>query len=296
MSWLIALIITKWLFYLGVAALIGGSAMGYFFQQKQLTSSAITNSSIANIFRWQTRLFLAALLCVMAVVPLNAAMLAENGLQGLWDPLMLSIVWDSNIGSQSLLRMLAMASALVAQILLIKQHVQVAKFMYGLSIVVIAVSFTLSGHPAEVGLLAQGLIALHIVMACWWVGSLGPLITACTRYNTSNLQQLLHLYGQQAMLWVGLLIISGGVLFVYLISATEGPISRQYLVVMGLKLSLVVAMLGFAAHHKWQLVKRIEQPGHATAIKRSIIQEGLIGLSILILTALLTTAVGIAGD
>lgn len=295
MSWLILLSLAKFCFYTGVLSFIGIAAMVRLISDSYYSQSE--NPLPGRYFRWLVVSLILSVFGAVANVPLNAGMLMDNGVAGMTDPLILQIVWESSIGQQALAR----CAALLVMIFctawaVVRGSLIGSKALSGITIVSIGVagwSFTQSGHTAAAGGLEQILVALHVVVAGWWLGSFYPLMTLCDLKEPAALKLTLHQYGKQAALLVSVLLLSGTALLLMLINVAS-EVNTNYLWVMGGKLLLVTTMLCFAAYHKWVLVRELTTPADCLNVKRSITREAVVGVGVLAVTATLTTNFAIA--
>ena len=297
MGWLSLLSLAKFGFYLGVMGCIGITTMpGFFHRQYQ---SRIPETFLPSQLRILWATLLVSALGALAVVPLNAGMLLDDGFAGMTDRFMLQMTWESSIGEQARARFIALVMMVAcAGWLTVKRSRAVCSWPFiaalGLTAGAIGWSFTQSGHTAAAAWPAQCLIALHVLLAGWWLGSFYPLIRLCQLNEPAPLRYTLHQYGKQAMLWVAGLLLSGGALLLMLILNVNGELNTTYLAVMGIKLVLVGVMLGFAAYHKFRLVAQLKAVSDCVRVKKSIISEALVGLFVLVVTATLTSSFGIA--
>ena len=299
MGWLSLLSIAKVAYYLGVVSFIGMNAMRLFLRYGRSNDLTVHTDWHKPVLRAQWVSLFISLLGASAVVPLSAGMLLDDGFSGMTDSLMLQISWQSSIGIQTQFRLLALLMAMLCTVWGSKIYTGTNTSLawvcsWLLTCALFAASFTFSGHTAEANWPAKLLVALHVLMAAWWLGSLYPLIRLCRLEDVELLRRQLHAYGNQAALWVGLLLVSGAALFALLLLNVRGEVNTDYLLVMGCKLVLVAVMLGFAAYHKWYLVANLSSTGDCQKVKTSIIAETLVGLLILGVTATLTSSFGIA--
>ncbi len=300
MGWLALLSLARLCFYLGIFGFIGLAAMrGLFSSHFSVTHPGISDR---RLFRCQWYLLGLSVVGVAAIVPLNAGMMLDEGLTGLTDPLMLQIAWQSTIGEQTFARAVALVLVFVFTVWMSRSKAGAWSLLLKTGLVITAMvigwSFTRSGHSAATSVVAQLCVAVHVVMAGWWVGSFYPLIRLCRLATETSqyeaLRNTLHAYGNQAALWVGLLLFSGGVLLTLLILNVSGEVNTIYLWVMGVKLLLVCVMLSFAAHHKWKLVGSIASMQDCDKVRKSISTEAVVGVLVLAVTATLTNSIGIA--
>ena len=177
MAWLSLLSIAKVAYYLGVVSFIGMNAMRLFLRHGRSNDLTVHTDWHKPVLRAQWVSLFISLLGASAVVPLSAGMLLDDGFSGMTDSLMLQISWQSSIGTQTQFRLLAILMAMLCT-------AWGNKFYTGsntslawvcswlLTSALFAASFTFSGHTAEASWLAKLLVALHVLMAAWWLGSL----------------------------------------------------------------------------------------------------------------------------
>ena len=119
--------------------------------------------------------------------------------------------------------------------------------------------------------------------------------------------KLLQRYGQFAVPVLGVMLVSGGYLYLQLLGWTLLP-THPYQWLMLSKLILVAVMLGVAARHKWVLVPALEaafenqrhtvsggeQPSQTELhhMRKSLQAEALIAVCIFAVVAVMTTWVG----
>jgi len=299
MAWLSLLSLAKVAYYLGVVSFIGMNAMRLFLHHGRSNDLTVHTDWHKPVLRAQWVSLFISLVGAAAVVPLSAGMLLDDGLSGVTDSLMLQISWQSSIGTQTQFRLLAIFMAMSctawgSQIYSASGTSLAWVGCWLLASALFAASFTFSGHTAQANWLAKLLVALHVLMAAWWLGSLYPLIRLCRLEDVELLRTQLHAYGNQAAVWVGLLLISGAALFALLLLNVRTEVNTDYLLVMGCKLVLVTVMLGFAAYHKWYLVANLTVSEDRYKVKKSIVSEAFIGTLVITLTATLTSSFGIA--
>nr|WP_255775280.1 CopD family protein [Microbulbifer sediminum] len=97
-------------------------------------------------------------------------------------------------------------------------------------------------------------------------------------------------FGQLAS-WLVALLAACGTWVLYSLIGGFGPLVQSgYGLSMLLKLALVATVLLLAAQNKWRLVPRL--PATAAGLSGSIRAEMLVGVAILLVTALLSTLTG----
>lgn len=288
--------LSKLLVYLGGAAVIGG----FFCLLLSRTQPQLT----LFIRRYISSGVLLALLAVAVNFFAQVGSFAEAGWAGLVDSVYVELLWDSPIGVSLLLRVAALGGVCCLLLLALLRARGRLSFisnshqnalvilLLGLSGVLWAISFNLTGHTTELNHISRFLLSLHGFIALLWIGSLLPLWQACRCVAVKPLQQLMRRFGELVMGLVILLLICGGILVYQLLGSFGALIGTSYGQMMLLKVLLVGLLLGFAAWHKWQRVPQLIQPLGIERLRRSILLEGLVGLGVLVMTVLLTTAVG----
>lgn len=224
---------------------------------------------------------------------------AESGLSGMLDPVFGQILWDSPVGRALQVRLAAFSLlpiGLVALSMLVPRRHPLLwsiALLLGLSgSVIAAASFSLTGHSANHGLLANVAITLHALTALAWAGSLYPLMCATGRLTPPVLQRVLRRYSMLAGWFVALLFTAGIGLLVMFYQSSAGEVSCAYIGVLAVKLLLVAGLLLVAAHHKWRAVHRITHPDGIVSFRRSLGLEIVLASLILCVTAVLSTLLG----
>ena len=241
--------------------------------------------SIPRFVRRVTALCALALLAVLlARFGIRAARISGMGAQGMLDPLMLGIVWDSPLGSAALWRTVGAALALAV---LARGRLALAAATVGA--VMIAISYAQVGHSlGEPRWWLGTLLAAHLLGVAFWIGALPPLYLAARGPAGAV---LLHRFGRIAVGVVGLLVVAG-TLFAWQMSGSPAALlGTAYGWVLLLKIGAVAALLSFAALNKLRLVPALAggDAAAAVALRRSIAWEGAIVGLVLLATATLTS-------
>jgi len=286
-TWIIAILLSKLLLYIALAMTVGGLAAlftlsGYKALQNFLPIRYLLPGCILGIISASIGFFL------------QVGSFAEMGIAGMWSHDYLPILWDSGAGQSYRLQLLGWLLVVVtAALIWAKPHVNpIFSALAFIGVLIIAVSFTLTGHTAEAPLWVRIALILHVVTAMWWIGSLYPLRRACSVLPTTNLQSLMREFGQQAMVLVGLLVIVGVGVAYYLEGNFSNLLTTTHGNILLLKLASVAAILFIAAKHKWRLVPELTNDQAVKALKRSITIEMIIGFIILLITAALSSLTG----
>ncbi len=284
-------IVSKLLIYIGVCAAIGGpfiAALITPFANKKSIFNYIAISSVVGFSAVIVNFFI------------RVGAFSETGLSGMFDTDMLTFLWQSALGDSVLWRLLAF-TALGLAFIFGNPHARYESFslkhaififLYVAATFSFAYSFTFVGHAADIGGLAKWLIAVHVVTMAWWIGALYPLWVSCQLLQPSALYKLMSLFGQVAMLMVGLLIVCGISLLSFLLANPLELLTTQYGQAILLKLIFVVSILLLAAYHKFHLVEEVQKEASCHKLQKSIRNEMLIAALILAITAVLSYAFG----
>ncbi len=284
---------TRWLLYIGAAAAIGGASSLWLMQHHV----ALKRTLMRYILSATLVAFGAAIMHFLVRV----GEAYDEGLKGMFDPEMISFLWESPLGQALSLRSTGLLVLLVGLLflLLVKSSNRTEKIELGvlegflalLGTGLIALSFSEAGHAVEQPLLFQLTLAVHVIFTAWWMGSLYPLWLACHRLSFTDAHALLDRFGQLA---VGalILLLAGGVYMSYQLTGWTNLFSSDYGILLIVKVCLVGVILLLAAFHKIILVPRLQHAPNATVLKRSIFLEKVIGASIFAITTVLTTLVG----
>ncbi|GLX83065.1 MAG: copper resistance D family protein [Aestuariibacter sp.] len=290
--WNTVIVLSKIVFYVGFACIAGYT----FFKQVFEQSESHNNLAIANL-KWIRGSIVIALLANGLWFFASTGAMAEEGIQGAFDPDILDIMWDSPIGDGTLLRGLGLVLAIFAITSHIKfKSVVLSNYLkQGIlvsSLFLLAYTFTLIGHVSELGVFGKVLLMLHVLVMAWWFGALFPLRQACNERNYEQLYSLMDTFGKQASIAVSLLLVAGLWLAFQLVGNVEELFSSSYGQTLLLKLALVTSILGIAAKHKLKLVPQLKNNDGREALSKSISIEMVVAFAILSVTAGLTSVVG----
>ncbi|WP_371194574.1 copper resistance D family protein [Glaciecola sp. SC05] len=301
--WTALLILNKFLVYLGISAAIGISVTMLIFTHRD-----VLNNRHFIVSQWQTSISKYGVLFISVAFIANlfdflvqVGNMSETGLKGMFEPIMLNMLWVSSVGTLTVVRAIAFALAAAMMIYALRLHNPLnsaAKLLvFGLFTLIVifllSVSFTLSGHTNTLEFGSVTLITLHVAIAFAWLGSLVPLLYASYCFNDNELYLLMHRFGRYASWVVAVMLIAGTVMLVQLVPNIEDLFSSAYGQLFILKIVGVLLLLAFAIAHKFFLVPHILQKDKgAIKLRHSIIAEAVIGLLVLFTTSIVTTAVG----
>ena len=286
----ISVLISKWVIYLSVAAVIGGTLMQYLIKgQPNLGISVAKYIGLGAVL---------GLIAVSINYFAQVGAFAENGLMGIFDAQMHAFLWPTQVGQTVLWRLIGFGLMLVASGLLLHKNRYIKKFSAVLAIIsclLIAVTFTFIGHSTELGLLAQGLILIHVLIIGSWIGAFYPLWKLCSTDDNIVIKNVMDTFGRLGIVIVILVLLSGmGMVWMLFDSPTE-LFSSDYGIAVTIKLCLVAIILLIAAWHKLVLVPKLTIANPSLAkqkLQKSIGLEALIAVLILATTAVLSSVLG----
>lgn len=274
-GWAAAIVLAKLALYAGAALAAGGML-------HRLTLGPGPGASARTVVAG------ALLVCVasLGLVALQAGLLAGRGLCGMADPAMLGFVIESRWGESTALRAAGAA-------LLVTALVGAAAWRLGAGIAGAAAvvwSFSLVGHTSDSALL-QAALGVHLLAVLFWAGSLWPLGVAARRLPAAEAAALAERFGRIAMAAVGVLVLAGVVVAAFLVGSPGALVGTAYGVTLGVKMLLVLGVLGLAARHRTALVPSLAAgaPDAGPRLARSIRLEAALMLGVFLATAVLTT-------
>lgn len=290
--WQLAGSVSKLLSLLAIAGVVGG----------------VFSIALVQLLDFPKQAKLLSYLLASAVLGLLASLLFflvqvgainQNGVAGMLDPTMASIMAQSSLGHVTGLRLLSFASLFpVWYFYLRHQHLasqwqSYTKTAYLLLVAIIAllvVSFALSGHLSTLSMLAQTAIVFHVLTVFLWVGSLYPLLQLSTVTDLPKVKKLLRCFGNAALFIVAVLLTSGIYMLTQLLPSFRAVVGTAYGLTMLLKLTGVSCLLALAALNKLLLVPRLTSHNSTRLLQTSICMEIIFALLILLVTTWLTTA------
>lgn len=295
-AWVLALFAHKLLSYLAVSSSIGAA---FLLLLPALAKGQSQPQSDSSAFRlWLKRLVLgwsaAGMVLALLYLPLQAGALAEAGISGMADSVMLQMVWQSAMRTQLLLLLCGFATLWFWAWRVKHSGKAVSIALVSIGALLLAASFSQTGHVASLTGLWQLLLTLHVLAIAAWVGSLLPLWQSCYRLAPDRLLALMQQFGQVALYLLLLLISCGVLILLQLLDSPRELFVTDYGRLMLFKLMLVAAMLLLAAWHKFSLVNALAQHQNSRLLARSIFIEMLLALLVLATSSSFTTVVGLA--
>ncbi len=211
-----------------------------------------------------------------------------GGIDGMIDPEMLGLLWQTPVGDALVYRLVGAALILVG--------LSVPRFGDWIALLGGAValwSFAQIGHVPELeGFGPQLLLFLHLFSVAFWVGILSPLRDLSRMPDhLKEAAELGHRFGQIAAWVVPVLLVAGIWMAWLLVGTLDGLLFTGYGQALLLKLGLVALLLTLAAANKLRFVPAMRggQAKAARHLARSIEVEAMILFAILTTTATLTS-------
>ncbi len=243
--------------------------------------------------RGALRLTGAAVLVILVCLAAEPVRLAGD-LDGMTDPALYRMVLHSTLGVSYGLRLLALLFAGMALWLsrdaasAVRPTPQVAAW---LAVSVTLGAFTLTGHTVDVGYraLAAGLLAVHLLIVMFWLGSLWPLLCVTRCEQAAAGQRIISRFSSLAS-WSVPVIGLAGLALAILLLPDWAALARPYGLLLLNKLALFLLLLLCAATNKWRLGPAAVQGGSAAiAFRRMVMLEYALIALVLVATALMTT-------
>jgi copper transport protein len=222
------------------------------------------------------------------------AAVASLGLQGLdvlgvaLGDLATAAPWKAaaatSLGPSLLTAMVAMAAGLLA---LRGVSGGRAQTLSALAMAGVGLSLALSGHAATAPpqWLTRPTLFLHGIGVALWAGALAPLAAMAWR-PTEGLLAIVVRFSRGAVPVVGVLVLTGFVIAVIQLESFTALIETRYGIILSIKLTLVVVLLGLAALNRFRLTPTLAAgPLNARPLARSILAECAVMLAIFAVVA-----------
>ena len=236
------------------------------------------------------------LAAIFAVLGLFATILSfslrganlTGDLSGMTDPMTLSLLWTTPVGTALALRLIGLNLLLVGLFL-----GRIGAWVSVLGGIIALFSFTQIGHisSSESALMEVALI-LHLLAVALWIGVLTPLYRLASSSTTYvSAANVGHRFGVVASVTVPILIVVGAYMGYQLVGSFAALIETGYGQALIIKILLVSGLLGLAAVNKLRLIPalRLGDSVAASNLSKSIYVEWLVIVAILGVSAALTT-------
>ena len=161
-----------------------------------------------------------------------------------------------------------------------------------LGAILIIISFVIVGHSLSQGIFSQFLVLIHIICISFWLGSFLPLRYMCTVKNFTNLYFIADNFGRYAVVYIGILILTGLIFSYILLGGILPLITSTYGNVLLIKLFIVSMILIIGAINKLRIVPEMKKDLSTGQIKlkNSINIEIISSVLVLFTTSILTTS------
>ena len=236
------------------------------------------------------------LAAIFAVLGLFATILSfslrganlTGDLSGMTDPMTLSLLWTTPVGTALALRLIGLNLLLVGLFL-----GRIGAWVSVLGGIIALFSFTQIGHisSSESALMEVALI-LHLLAVALWIGVLTPLYRLASSSTTYvSAANVGHRFGVVASVTVPILIVVGAYMGYQLVGSFTALVETGYGQALIIKILLVGGLLGLAAVNKLRFIPalRLGDPVAASHLSKSIYVEWLVIVAILGVSAALTT-------
>ena len=161
-----------------------------------------------------------------------------------------------------------------------------------LGAILIIISFIVVGHSLSQGIFSQFLVLIHIICLSFWLGSFLPLRYMCTIKNFTNLYFIADNFGRYAVVYIGILILTGLIFSYILLGGILPLITSTYGNVLLIKLFIVSMILIIGTINKFRIVPEMKKDLSTGQIKlkNSINIEIISSVLVLFTTSILTTS------
>lgn len=282
--WGQAAILTKFLLYIGALGATGLVITRIAF--------ASTTACLAEKMRQQTILLavLALIASILGFMLRGGAL--TGGIDGMTDPEMLGLLWDTSVGD-TLLHRIAGAILMIIGLLIPRLGLSIGQWIALAGGLVLLWSFAQIGHVTDRGETRMHLLLLlHLTGIAFWIGVLPPLYRLSrASEHLHHAAQLGHQFGRAAMIIVPALVLAGLVMGWMLTGNLTALTSTGYGLALITKIALVAMVLTLAAANKLRFVPAM-QAGNTNAARhlaRAIQIETTVILAVFAATATLTS-------
>jgi copper transport protein len=258
--------------YLGLFAGVGGAFFVSWIGQARAGSSVIA--------------------AALAIGLLCAA--ASLGLQGLdvlnlpFGGLFTAAPWKAAVVTSLFQSLLIAVGAMIAAIVALRSRVAgTAAMLSAFALVGVGLSLASSGHAATAPpqWLIRPTVFLHGVGVAFWIGAMVPLV-AMAWQPAAALLPVLHRFSRAAVPVVGVLVLTGLTLAIVQLESFRALIETKYGIILSIKLTLVMVLLGLAALNRFRLTPALAaDPANTKPLVRSILAECVVVAAILAVVA-----------
>lgn len=210
---------------------------------------------------------------------------------GLMNPVTQQRAMHSGAGLATSLRLIGLALILIG----LQRKPAGRAVASALGAAAIATSFTQVGHTSvhSSRWVLVPLLDLHLVVAAFWFGSIGPLIVAARRESPATARQLVDAFSSLAG-WLVPMIAVAGVLMGWILTSGQLSVGNPYDLILGAKILLFAALMAMAAINRWRLGPALSNGTRRSlqAFCRSLALEYVLIAGVIVLTAVMTSLYG----
>lgn len=232
-------------------------------------------------------LLLVAGVSAMLLVGLTGVVLNGAGLMTIASAAAWSSGWVSSVGASAATALLALLVSATGLALEADRRMGGALLVVGALLA--ALSLAMTGHAATAPprWLSAPLVALHTLMAAYWIGALWPLSVALRHEPLGNAARLTRRFSRFAMAGVAFLIAAGAVLSVLQIRHPAAVLDSGYGRLWLAKMVVVGGLLALAAFNRLRLTPALDRSGSsaAAALRRGVGWEVALAAIILLVTS-----------
>jgi putative copper export protein/methionine-rich copper-binding protein CopC len=292
----------RWVTYLALLGVIGAASfsllvLGYLQRRRSPDDRkliAATRSRAATI-----GLVAVALLALATLTRLYAQSLAMHGADHALDPERIGTLLRQTVWGWAWLIQAAATLLAGAGFALARSGSTGGWALAGIAALALAVTPALSGHAAAmtgtIGTVAIAADALHVLAAGGWLGSLLVLLVAgvpaAIRLGPARrgaaVAALVRAFSPTALLFAGLLILTGIVATVIHSSSLDALLGSRYGTLLLVKLGIFLLVFGTGAYNYLRVLPALGDETGTRRLRRSAGFELAVGAAVLLVTAVL---------
>jgi copper transport protein len=228
--------------------------------------------------------FALGLVSALASLGLQGLDVLELPLRSVLAPVAWKAALATSLGPSLLTAIAALAAGFLAQR---SASAGFARALSGVAMVAVGVSLALSGHAAAAPpqWLTRPMVFLHGIGVAFWVGALVPLQAMAWR-PADGLLAVINRFSRMALPIVAVLVLAGLGLAIIQLEGFRSLIETRYGIILSIKLTLVVALLGLAALNRISLTPMLARdPLNPRPLVRSMLAECAVVIVILAVVA-----------
>jgi copper transport protein len=279
--WIIPVIIARWLFYLSVAAAVGGTAFRLLIAEFPTQLRRLL----------QLVAILGAALTVLQI-GIRGAMLVDVP----FVDLLTASTWKESFRTNLGLGLLVALAGMLVCAMGLAAKGGARRIFGGIAILLVLASFPLSGHAATAATrwLTLPALIIHAAVAVFWLGALWPL---WMQLKSPGAAPAVQRFSSLAVSAVSLLVVMGALLAFVRIPHPIELFETRYGLLVSTKALLFVCLFCLGVWNRLRLTPALiaRAPNAANRLRRIIGIEALIGAIVLVVTATLTLTPPSAG-